>query len=125
MIRLPYDGPEVAFVSRVQQSDTVLAHVDTGATGMVSNVLGSLQHSRRLSLLSGAGPWSAQSVKAITVEPQVAAIASVQTPDPTLRTPNLNESGVILNEAEGDLHDVKEMDHNYSHSYDRIVFCLR
>jgi hypothetical protein len=66
---------------------------------------------------SGAGPWSAQSVKAITVEPQVAAIASAQTPDPTLQTPNLNKSGVILNEAEGDLHDVKEMDHNYSHGF--------
>jgi hypothetical protein len=46
---------------------------------------------------SGAGPWSVQSVKALTVDPQVASIASVQTPNPTLRTPNLNKSGVILN----------------------------
>jgi hypothetical protein len=66
---------------------------------------------------SGAGPWSAQSVKAVTVEPQVAAIASVQTPDLTLWTPNLIESGVILNKAEGNLYDVKEMDHNYSHGF--------
>jgi hypothetical protein len=44
---------------------------------------------------SGAGPWSVQSVKALTVEPRVASIASVQTPDPTLCTPNLNESGVM------------------------------
>jgi hypothetical protein len=72
---------------------------------------------------SGAGPWSAQSIKAVTVEPQVAAIASVQTQDATLWTPNLNESGVILNEAEGDLHDVKEMDHNYSHGF-RSSFLL-
>jgi hypothetical protein len=66
---------------------------------------------------SGAGPCSAQGVKAVTVEPQVAAIASVHTPDPTLWTPNLDESGVILNKAEGDLHDVKEMDHNYGHVF--------
>jgi hypothetical protein len=66
---------------------------------------------------SGAGPWSAQSVKALTVEPQVAPIASVQTPDPTLCTSNLNKSGVILNKAKGDLLDVKEMDHNYSHGF--------
>jgi hypothetical protein len=67
--------------------------------------------------VSIAGPWSVQSVKALTVEPQVASIASVQTPDPTLRTHNLNESGVILNKAEGDFLDVKEMDHNCSHGF--------
>jgi hypothetical protein len=42
MIRLPDDGPEVAFVLCVQRSDTVLAHVDMGATVMVSNILGEI-----------------------------------------------------------------------------------
>jgi hypothetical protein len=30
---LPTDGPEVAFISRVNRTDTVVAHVDTGANG--------------------------------------------------------------------------------------------
>jgi hypothetical protein len=91
-------------------------------TGSKSSHAGTIQGrasewSSKAQQASGAGPWSAQSVKAITVEPRLAAIASVQTPDPTLRTPNLNESGVILNKAEGDLHYVKEMDHSYSHGF--------
>jgi hypothetical protein len=39
---LPTDRPEVAFVSRVNRTDTVVAHVDTGATVMVSNVQGEI-----------------------------------------------------------------------------------
>ena len=42
MLHLPDDGPEVSFVSRLHQTDTVVAHVDTGATGMVSNVTGEI-----------------------------------------------------------------------------------
>jgi hypothetical protein len=41
-INLLDDGPEVTFISRVNQMDTVLAHVDTGATVMVSNVIGEI-----------------------------------------------------------------------------------
>jgi hypothetical protein len=59
---------------------------------------------------SGAGPWTAKDVKALNVEPQVAAI---QVPGPNLRIPELNKSGVVLTEAKGDLLDVKEMDHMY------------
>jgi hypothetical protein len=39
---LPDDGPEVTFVSRVNCTDTVLAHVDTGATVMVANIAGEI-----------------------------------------------------------------------------------
>jgi hypothetical protein len=39
---LPTYGPEVAFISRVNCTDTVVAHVDTGATIMVSNVQGEI-----------------------------------------------------------------------------------
>jgi hypothetical protein len=39
---LPTDGPEVDFRSRVNRSDTVVAHVNTGATVMVSNVHGEI-----------------------------------------------------------------------------------
>jgi hypothetical protein len=39
---LPNDGPEVDFISRVNPTDTVVAHVDTGATVMVSNVHGEI-----------------------------------------------------------------------------------
>jgi hypothetical protein len=39
---LPDDSPEVHFVSCVQRADTVIAHVDTGATVMVSNVQGEI-----------------------------------------------------------------------------------
>ena len=49
---LPDDGPEVSFVSRVNSNDTVVAHVDTGATVMVSNVA---------SEIHGAVPMTAQS----------------------------------------------------------------
>jgi hypothetical protein len=39
-INLLDDSPEVNFISTVNRTDTVLAHVDTGATVMVSNVIG-------------------------------------------------------------------------------------
>ena len=39
---LPDDGPSVLFVSRQNHLDTVIAHVDTGATVMVSNVNGEI-----------------------------------------------------------------------------------
>jgi hypothetical protein len=57
VIRLPGNGPEVAFVSRVQRSNTVLAHVDTGATVMVSNILGEIH---------GAVPTNARCGTAMT-----------------------------------------------------------
>jgi hypothetical protein len=41
-INLPEDGPEVHFVSRLHRTDTVVTHVDTGATVMVSNVHGEI-----------------------------------------------------------------------------------
>jgi hypothetical protein len=41
-INLPDDGPEVNFISRGNRTDTVLAHVDTGATVMASNVIGEI-----------------------------------------------------------------------------------
>jgi hypothetical protein len=41
-INLLDDGPEVNFISRVNQMNTVLADVDTGATVMVSNVIGEI-----------------------------------------------------------------------------------
>jgi hypothetical protein len=41
-ITLPDDGPEVTFISRLNRTDTVVAHVDTGATVMVSNVHGEI-----------------------------------------------------------------------------------
>jgi hypothetical protein len=41
-INLPDDSPEVNSISRVNPTDTVLAHVDTGATVMVSNVIGEI-----------------------------------------------------------------------------------
>jgi hypothetical protein len=53
-------------------------------------------------------------VNVIDIEPLV---ASLQVPDATLRVPSLSESGLILNEAEGDVHDVKEMDNLYSHGF--------
>jgi hypothetical protein len=59
---------------------------------------------------SGAGPWVQKDVRMLNIKPQVAAI---QVPDPALRIPALSESGIVLTEAEGDLHDVKEMDHMY------------
>jgi hypothetical protein len=39
---LPDDGPDFHFISQVQRADTVIAHVDTGATVMVSNVNGEI-----------------------------------------------------------------------------------
>jgi hypothetical protein len=39
---LPTNGPEVAFVSRVNRTDTAVAHVDTGTTVMVLNVQGKI-----------------------------------------------------------------------------------
>jgi hypothetical protein len=39
---LPDDGPEVSFVSHINRTDTVVAHVNTVATVMVSNVFGEI-----------------------------------------------------------------------------------
>jgi hypothetical protein len=55
-----------------------------------------------------------KTVSALTIEPHVAAL---QIPDARLAVPPLNDSGMILNEAEGDLYDVNEMDHMYSHGF--------
>jgi hypothetical protein len=56
------------------------------------------------------GPWINQPrVQSITlpIEPNVSAILI---PDKSLVLPLLTTSGQILSKAEGDLHDVKEMD---------------
>jgi hypothetical protein len=67
---------------------------------------------------SGSGPWTGKAVNVIDIEPLV---ASLQVTDTTLRVLSLSESGLILNEAEGDLHDVKEMDNLYSHGFKSSV----
>ena len=46
-----------------------------------------------------------------------ANVSAIQIPDPKLMVPSLTESGIILNEAEGDLHDVKEMDHMHNYGF--------
>jgi hypothetical protein len=54
---LPDDGPEVSFVSCINRTDTVVAHVDTRATVMVSNVFGDIH---------GAVPTTAHCGNAMT-----------------------------------------------------------
>ena len=61
------------------------------------------------------GPWlPAASVRAIDAQ-----VSAIQVPDKDLVSPLLTESGVILTEAEGDLHDVKEMDFGFTSAFVR------
>jgi hypothetical protein len=61
------------------------------------------------------GPWVNQpKVHSITPE---ATVLSVLIPAKDLVSPSLSMSGQVLNEAEGDLHDVKEMDFGFILSF--------
>ena len=63
---------------------------------------------------STAGPWIQKSaVHMVQFEPTVSAIQIPQ----KLTAPALHSSGLVLDEAEGDLHDVKQMDHNHNHGF--------
>jgi hypothetical protein len=62
----------------------------------------------------GAGPRAQKSVKSAMFEPLVAAVLVA---DQKLVLPPLSQSGLVLNEVEGDLHDVKEMDFMYKHGF--------
>ena len=65
--------------------------------------------------VSTAGLWVPKStVNVIHFEPTV---STIQIPNLTLTVPAHHQSGTILNETKGGLHDVKEMDHNHSHGF--------
>ena len=72
---------------------------------------------------SNSGPWKPkQSVQLIHErEPQVSAIQSVITttddPNALLVLLSISESGQVLSEAAGDLHDVAEMDYRFKSSF--------
>jgi hypothetical protein len=63
---------------------------------------------------SGAGAWAPKTVSSATFEPLVAAVLVA---DQKLVSPPLSQSGLVLNEVEGNLHNVKEMDLMHKHGF--------
>jgi hypothetical protein len=63
---------------------------------------------------SSSGLWALKVVKSAMFEPTVASVLAA---DPKLVSPPLSQTCIILNETEGDLHDVKAMDLMYDHGF--------
>ena len=65
---------------------------------------------------TASAPW-APKVK-------VPLVSVIQMPDNNLVVPSVTESGVVLSESKGDLHDVQEMDSSFILALNLVFFWL-